>query len=197
MAAKRSTTPDPPLPVTQDALKQWRSEFHNVSNIYWMGKFAARRLHKHYGIDVVDATILKDQDVSELSTKEKGGQSELRKQLERFSDLVHTAKENLKGKGFVVVHCLAGINRSSAVVAGLLILKDSSVSSDSAWVTVRSQQPKGDTLGYFATITGAFEQWCRIEKGSRPTFSDYYMEHQFGWENARRRLRSSKKSVQS
>ena len=99
----------------------------------------------------------------------------MRKQLERFSTLVGSAQENLTDKGYTLVHCQAGINRSSAVAVGVLI-SAADKSSQEAWRIVREQQPKADTQEAFTEITETFEDWCR--NGKPDTFSQYYEDQQ-------------------
>ena len=143
------------------------------------GKPAAAKLQEQYtGLPMIDATVLKDKPIHQLSTKrnkEKGHDSELEKQLERFSTLVASAQENVSVKGYTLVHCQAGINRSSAVVVGVLI-SAADRSSQEAWRIVREQQPKADTHEAFMEITMTFEDWCR--NGKPDTFSKYYEDKQ-------------------
>jgi len=178
MAAKYVTASSNPT-ITSDTIRKWRSKFSNVDNIFWMGKPAAMKLLEQYtGLPMVDATVLKDKAVHQLSTKqnkEKGHDSELEKQLERFSTLVGSAQENLTDKGYTLVHCQAGINRSSAVAVGVLI-SAAHKSCQEAWRMVREQQPKADTQEAFTEITETFENWCR--NGKPDTFSKYYEDQQ-------------------
>jgi len=163
MAAKYVTASSNPT-ITSDTIRKWRSKFSNVDNIFWMGKPAAMKLLEQYtGLSMVDATVLKDKAVHQLSTKqnkERGHDSELGKQLERFSTLVGSAQENLTDKGYTLVHCQAGINRSSAVAVGFLI-STADKSSQEAWKMVREQQPIAGKWEAFTKTTNTFEHWCK------------------------------------
>ena len=160
----------------QSVLEKWRKRFTNISNIFWMGKLTAERLQEAYpSVMFVDATVMYDMNIKDLQTRTPDElldtTSKVRRQLQNYGSLVEEAQIHLKDKGYAIVHCNAGMNRSSAVVAGLLILHCNKQSNE-AWASIRAQKPFADCKGHFAEIVKVYEKWC-TETNKQQNFADY------------------------